>query len=172
MTVYVGCDRHIKHYGAVLIHWYIVSGRCEGSHFLSKLEKGLVYYIWQAAPHIGTRRSSLVPQSAGRTTIYKEAVLSLQCYRQTCHVQTDKSIVMSRGGRSVLGIGISVFWYYWKWKFATDTELLNDYAKLPKYWYRKLGGGNLWYFGVLSLFAFLKAFLKALKAVLKNLLML
>ena len=41
-----------------------------------------------------------------------------------------------------------------KVKFGTDTELPNDYANLPKYWYRKLG----WELEVLVFWAFLKAF--------------
>ena len=54
----------------------------------------------------------------------------------------------------------SVFRYYWKWTIDMDTELPNDYANLPKYWYRKLG----WELSVLVFWPFLKAFLKALKA--------
>ena len=57
-----------------------------------------------------------------------------------------------------------------KVKFDMDTELPNDYANWPKYWYRKLGWelavSVFWAF-LKALKAFLKAFLKALKAFFK-----
>ena len=83
--------------------------------------------------------------------------MTREIWYQSPFPRFNKFIVLkSRGGRgrSVLGIGISVFRYYRKWKFDTDTELPNDYANLLKYTYRKLG----WELAVSVFWAFLKAF--------------